>query len=130
MSSVVFEGMGEFAAALRGRVDEVDGATRLAVAEGAALVQRAAMQNSSGRPGPNVVSGSHRRSFRTEGPVRVGSSQWLATVGPTMVYSRRLELGGGNWPPGLRFPYFEPAMRTVSPEVAALFRRRWAALLA
>lgn len=123
---IVFTGRAEFKAALGALSDRMDRASQQAVADGLAAIQREAMKNSSGRPGPNVVTGSHRRSFVIEGPIKEQPHVWVGRVGPTMVYSRRLELGGGNWPAGLNFPYFEPALETVSRTVLpALFKRRW-----
>lgn len=123
-----FDGVEAFLAGLQGVSEAKDRATRKAVAEGLLAIQRQAQLNSSGRPGPNVQTGSHRRSFRVEGPKSTGVGQWEGSVGPTMVYSRRLELGGGNWPAGLRFPYMEPAVKFAR-EIAipVIFHRVWAA---
>lgn len=49
--------------------------------------------SSPGSP-PAVVTGSLRRSFHTEGPVRIGFGRYQAMVGPSMVYARIQELGG------------------------------------
>lgn len=117
---------GAFNAALDAMADRADAATRQAVTDGAALIERRMKQNSSGRPGPNVQSGAHRRSIVTEGPSRVGNT-WEARIGPTMIYSRRLELGGGNWPAGLKFPYAEPAIEWArNGPIGEVFRRHWA----
>lgn len=114
-----------FNAHLRAMADAADRATRQAVAEGAALIERKAKENSSGRPGPNVQTGAHRRGIVTEGPARHGNA-WEARIGPTMVYSRRLELGGGNWPAGRKFPYMGPALDWArGGPIAEVFRRQW-----
>lgn len=116
---------GGFNAHMRAMADEADRATRQAVAEGAALIERKMKENSSGRPGPKVQTGAHRRGIVTEGPDRRGQG-WEARIGPTVVYSRRLELGGGNWPPGTKFPYAGPAMDWArSGPIAEVFRRQW-----
>lgn len=123
-ASVSWDASG-FNAHLRAMAERADAATRQAVVDSAALVERKAKENSSGRPGPNVQSGAHRRSIVTDGPSRVGNT-WEARVGPTMVYSRRLELGGGNWPAGLKFPYLGPAMEwTRNGPIGEVFRRHW-----
>lgn len=115
-----------FNAHLRAMAAAADGATRQAVAEGAALIERKAKENSSGRPGPNVQSGAHRRGIVTEGPAKTGNG-WEARIGPTMVYSRRLELGGGNWRAGTKFPYMEPAVEWArNGPIGEVFRRAWA----
>jgi phage gpG-like protein len=47
-----------------------------------------------GGSGPNVVTGTLRRSIVMEGPVRTGLGTATARVGPTVVYGRIQELGG------------------------------------
>jgi hypothetical protein len=99
------------------------------------MVQAQAMVNASGearwtngRPGPRarqggtgpgVVSGSLRRSIMVDGPTSMGSGEWMMLVGPTMRYSRRLELGfegadsrgrSFHQPP---YPYLKPAFDFV-----------------
>ena len=57
-------------------------------------------------PGPNVVTGTLRRSITTE--VRYGFGSYIATVGPTVEYARAVELGHPKWR-GKRYPYLIPA---------------------
>lgn len=57
-------------------------------------------------PGPNVVTGTLRRSITTE--VRYGFGAYIATVGPTVEYARAVELGIPKWG-GKRYPYLIPA---------------------
>lgn len=57
-------------------------------------------------PGPNVVTGTLRRSITTE--VRYGFGSYVATVGPTVEYARAVELGHEKWG-GKRYPYLIPA---------------------
>ena len=57
---------------------------------------------------PKNRTGFLRRSI-TGFPTQVGFAMYEAVVGPTAVSSRRLEVGGGKWPAGLRFPYMQPA---------------------
>lgn len=61
----------------------------------------------SGHP-PMNRTGDLRRSIRGE-KFNIGFANYAAIVGPTIIYGRRVELGGGNWSPGTRFPYMEPA---------------------
>jgi hypothetical protein len=58
-------------------------------------------------PGPNVVTGTLRRSITTE--VRYGFGSYIATVGPTVEYARAVELGSKRWKSGVRYPYLIPA---------------------
>lgn len=61
-------------------------------------------------PGPNVVTGTLRRSITTE--VRYGFGSYIATVGPTVEYARAVELGSPKWR-GKRYPYLIPAAETL-----------------
>jgi hypothetical protein len=61
-------------------------------------------------PGPNVVTGTLRRSITTE--VRYGFGSYIATVGPTIEYARAVELGNPKWR-GKRYPYLIPAAGTL-----------------
>ena len=72
----------------------------------------------SGRP-PMNRTGNLRRSIRGE-KYKVGFGKYQAIVGPTIIYGRRVELGGGNWPSGTRFPYMAPAyakFRVIAPTI-------------
>lgn len=77
---------------------------------------------------PMNRTGDLRRSIRGE-KFNVGYANYTAIVGPTIEYGRRVELGGGDWPAGLRFPYMEPAyqkFRTmIVPQVQTKFFRRF-----
>ena len=67
--------------------------------------------------GPNNVTGALRRSIHTE--IRKGFGVYAASVFPTMVYSRALELGLRN---GARYPYLMPAARSIKPKANQIFR--------
>jgi hypothetical protein len=75
----------------------------------------------SGQP-PMNRTGDLRRSIRGE-KYRTGFASYSAIVGPTIIYGRRVELGGGNWPSGTKFPYMEPAFQKfrsiVFPQIVA-----------
>ena len=64
-------------------------------------------KNHVGGSGPNTVTGNLKRSIKTT--YRVGLGVYTAEVGPTMIYARQVEKGGGKWPPGVKYPYLEPA---------------------
>ena len=57
--------------------------------------------------GPNVITGTLRRSIRTD--VRYGFDTYVATVGPTVEYARAVEVGSPIWKSGVKYPYLEPA---------------------
>lgn len=120
-------------AAALGAIDrliaDVAASTRAAVAEGAQLIQRQAQDNSSGRPGPNVVSGAHRAGIVVQGPTSDGPGSWVASVYPTMPYSRALEEGHPRWAAGVRYPYLGPAVMQVGPRLEPLFDHAWSAAI-
>ncbi|MEU1078529.1 MULTISPECIES: HK97 gp10 family phage protein [unclassified Streptomyces] len=85
-----------------------------AVRHAAQLGQARIQGNASGRPGPNVITGAYRGSWRTEtSSIRGGAK---ATIGTNAPQARRLEFGfvGAdsrgrvyNQPP---FPHVQPAL--------------------
>lgn len=99
-----------FSAGLDRLLADADEAMRTFAAEGAAAVARQGQLNSSGRPGPNVRSGDHRRSYVVSPPRQEGPYRWVAHAGPTMVYSRTLEQGHPRWPTGVKYPSLGPAV--------------------
>jgi len=76
----------------------------------------------SGQP-PMNRTGNLRRSI-TGAKAREGFAKYSATVGPTMVYSRAVELGGApNWHNGENFPYMKPALQKFQREAMAIVRK-------
>jgi len=73
---------------------------------------------------PMNRTGNLRRSIKGE-KFKQGFGSYSAVVGPTMVYARRVELGGGNWPEGLKFPYMKPAYEKFMQqgEMTAIFNK-------
>jgi len=67
----------------------------------------------TGEP-PMNRTGNLRRSI-TGYPAKVGFATYSATVGPQMIYSRAVELGGSyaprTWVNGENFPYMAPALK-------------------
>ena len=88
-----WEGIREFNAALVKIAEAADVAGEQIVTKGAHLVEAAAKQKASGRPGPNVVSGTLRRSIGLVDVTRLGPGRWQSQTAPTVVYARRIELG-------------------------------------
>lgn len=124
--ALAFDGVSAFNEAIAAMERRADAAVRMALAESAAVVIRQAQINASGRPGPEVRTGAHRRSFTMVGPRSVGPGRQEVQVGPTMVYSRALELGHPNWPPGVRYPSLGPAVEFASRvAIPAIFRKHW-----
>lgn len=75
----------------------------------------------AGKP-PKNRTGNLRRSIKGE-KIREGFATYSAIVGPTIIYGRRVELGGGNWPQGLKFPYMSPAFEKFKPEAMLIVRK-------
>ena len=78
----------------------------------------------SGKP-PMNRTGNLRRSIKGE-KMREGFATYLAIVGPTIIYGRRVELGGGNWPTGTKFPYMKPAWERFRPMALGIIRKHLA----
>jgi len=78
----------------------------------------------AGKP-PKNRTGNLRRSIAGD-PVTIGFAHYYAEVGPQMIYSRRLELGGGNWPSNLKFPYMAPAFAKFQSESLAIIEKHLA----
>ncbi|MHB8511488.1 MAG: HK97-gp10 family putative phage morphogenesis protein [Actinomycetota bacterium] len=136
--SVHWEGLSEFKGAVDRMAVVVNAATRAAVIEAAVLVETKAKQNANtgshrkGEPtnatpgsGPNVVTGNLRRSITHSPPVAVGGWGHAITVGvaQTAPYGEYLEHGLRN---GTTYPFFEPAVREVTPQLAEIYSRAWA----
>jgi len=127
MPELSWTGIEAFTAAVDQRGQALLAAARVAVAEAAALLEKTAKQNASGRPGPNVVTGTLRRSIRTAPIEPWGIRGWQTNVSPTVVYGRRVELGfrgadslGRHYnQPG--YPYMGPAIRSTKSAIRAIY---------
>ena len=83
----------------------------------------------TGMPTPPMNrTGALRRSI-TGQKYQSGFGSYEAIVGPTIIYGRKVELGGPNWKPGVRFPYMEPAYdiyrTTVHQQIVNKYFRRF-----
>ena len=95
---------------------------RIAVASSAAVKTAALAVQAAGMKRTKVVSGSLRRSWRTE-----SQGPYAAFVGPTMIYARRVELGffgpdslGRVYKQPPR-PYVRPAYDEMLPKIRPFF---------
>ena len=73
---------------------------------------------------PNRRTGALIRSIYTN--VRQEPGSYVATVFPTMVYARSLELGNPVWKSGVKYPYLVPAFNNLRPRMTAIFERGFA----
>lgn len=124
---IQWTGIPEFAAALQRTVERTSAEARVFVAEAAASVEALAKDHASGRPGPEVVTGTLRRGITHDPITPWGVGGWQTRVGPTVIYSRRIELGFAgtdslgrryNQPP---YPYFGPATAAVARDMPRLW---------
>lgn len=125
-------GVSELRAALTKITAETELAGRQIVATGTAMVEKEAKGNFSGSHArnmpheggdqPNVVSGDLRRSIMTTPIVRLGLASYQASVGPSMIYGRRVELGMNG---SRKFPYFEPSVKKVKPLLSDMAAMTW-----
>lgn len=149
LTRVVWSGGPEMIRALNRMNANVQYGSRVGVQRTAMYLIRQARINATNPPprvgihkgrdpgtGPAVVTGRLRNSIviTEQGPV--GKWGWQATVAPTVIYARRIELGftgtdslgrAYNQP---AYPYFEPAFRFVMAVVAQRqFEQAWAEAL-
>lgn len=123
MADSAWKGVAEFEAALKATIERADQATRAAVEEGSGEFEKIAKRNASGRPGPNVVTGTLRRGITQGRVTRWGARGWRNQVGPTVIYSRRVELQYG-------YPFFVPAYHAMTGLARDIFARHWRSALA
>ena len=123
-------GEAEFNAAIDAMAARVQLAGRKLAMEAALLVESQAKRVRS----YTTRSGSNRRSIHAE-PMTGDVDAYRAQVGPSMVYSRRLELGvkgpdalGRVYNQQPR-PYLKPGRQQALPGILALARRRFAAAI-
>jgi hypothetical protein len=133
MAEIVIKNLQDVLAAIDGAAEKIEQGAQLGIMRVGLAVERQAKLNfqgtrsyqkrvskKTGNPwlkitppkhvggsGPNTVTGNLKRSIKTT--YRVGLGVYTAEVGPTMMYARQVEKGGGKWPAGLKYPYLEPA---------------------
>jgi hypothetical protein len=128
-----FEAMKEKLRQILGRVET---ATPQAIARAGFEVQREAQRllaltshapgtptpSAPGQP-PSLISGALRRSIEVGDP-EFRDGGWSIFVGPTIVYGRVQELGGGpsNLPAR---PYMRPAWAVVTPKIRDILEDAW-----
>jgi len=121
MGAIVIRNLGQVFAGMNALEVQVERAAEYGITQAAFAVERQAKKNASTGvhkrgeghipgtgPGPNVVTGTLRRSISTE--VRYGFGSYVATVGPTVEYARAVELGSSLWKSGVRYPFLMPAV--------------------
>ena len=121
----------ELQAALSAMVARIHVASKVIATKGALVVQQVGMKHTK------VVSGTLRRSWKTE-PLDTGGGVYGARVGPSVVYARRQELGfmpplrdslGRSFPHAYGWPYVKPALDDARPLVGTLAVNSYAAAM-
>ena len=64
--------------------------------------------------GPPMTRTGDLRASVGYSVTRKGFGSYVAIVGPTVVYSRAVELGAPNWKQGVKYPYLAPAVRKLN----------------
>lgn len=101
--------------------------TRNGIAACARLVEASAKRETP------VDTGTLRRSEHVEGPEQVGMATWMAQIGPSELYGRRVELGfHGTDSLGRHFdqdgnPYMERGFYQVAGQFTGVMTASWAA---
>jgi hypothetical protein len=121
-------------------IDEIEAAAFYAIGQVALRVEKLAKENASGPArkrnsdgtltpprhinwagggpnGPNVITGTLRRSIHTE--VRKGFATFEATVSPSVYYAKSVETGEGRR--GVGYPFIMPAANAIAPKAQAIF---------
>jgi hypothetical protein len=77
-------------------------------------------------PRPTNRSGMLSRSIGKRALVKLGPGRYMSVTGPTMLYGKRVELGGGG---ARAFPYMQPGFAKAAPALHELYKREWKAAL-
>jgi len=128
--SFAIHGLSGFEAALSRVVHQADAGTKRAIARAAAAVEGLAKEKASGPPGPEVETGTLRRGIRHNPVHRIGLG-WQTEVGPTVIYSRRIDLGfvgadslGRIYNQPAK-PYFTPAWDSSVRRLPQIYAEEW-----
>lgn len=138
-------GLREFLAALDRAEAGANAAARAAVAQTAAEAEAGAKKNFQGSHArgelhvggdkPNVVTGTLRRSIRTDPIARLGLADYGTVVAPRVIYARRVEKG---WPTSdgsvghgvtRAFPYFEEPAKKARESLRVHAAEQWSRYL-
>lgn len=137
--TIIVKGVKEAIAALEKKNAQIDAATRTATAKVLHLVERRTKEklgeksHQAGTPTPSqpgeppaLITGNLRRSITVKGPDALGAGAYQGQVGPTAIYGRVQELGGGPHNLPAR-PYLQPAYDDLRAEIPDIFREAWRA---
>jgi hypothetical protein len=126
----VWTGVGQNRAAWEHLIGLIDEAVKETVTRSAVKLVAEAQSNFQGSHArgmphigglfPNIVSGNLRRSIQAEPITRFGTADYGTSVGPRMIYGRRVELGFKG---SAKYPFFKPAVDKV--DIAGIAFKTW-----
>ena len=134
---ISIEGVPGFEASIDALIAAAQEAARTAVMTGAHLIEAQAKQSMNG-PGPQVRTGTLRRSINVIDTTTLGAGSYQARIAPTVIYGRRMELGfhgtdslGRNYSnPGQRaYPYLSTGLNRSIPQLQGVFAAAWQAAM-
>lgn len=120
-----------FKAYLEKAIAKVEAQTLAFVTQGALVIEAETKSKMDGRPGPNVVTGTLRRSEVVTSVEPIGPGTYEARIGPTAIYGRRIELGFvgtdslGRVYNQPAYPYVKPGLRASRSKIEALAATFW-----
>jgi hypothetical protein len=134
--TLTFDGWDDLETALEELAARVESATETAVKLGGEIVRAEVLTHMNGRPGPNVITGTLRRSVKVGTPIPERTGVWSVTVAPTVVYARRIELGfegtdslGRVYPKKYPYPYMAPGLTAAVARLGTVLFTQWSTAL-
>ena len=134
---ISIEGVPGFEASIDALIAAAQEAARTAVMTGAHLIEAQAKQSMNG-PGPQVRTGTLRRSINVIDTTTLGAGSYQARIAPTVIYGRRMELGyhgtdslGRSYAnPGQKaYPYLSTGLNRSLPLLQGVFATAWQAAM-
>ncbi len=123
-------GVGGFEAGINALIAAAEEGARLGVTAGAHLIEANAKQSMNG-PGPQVRTGTLRRSIGIVDVTSLGAGIFQARVAPTVIYGRRMELGFHGTDSLNRhynqraYPFLKPGLDKAIPQLESVFAAAW-----
>jgi hypothetical protein len=138
--AIYIPNLAQVLAGIEATEEQIDFAAKFAISMAGYEVERLAKKNANGPThkkgtariptvGPNTITGNLKRSIYSQ--TRIGFGTYISEVGASMEYARQVELGGGNWPSGVSYPYLTPAVESLknSGKLSRTFTMAFASML-
>ena len=142
--AIYIPNLAQVLAGIEATEEQIDYAAKYAISMAGYEVERQAKKNANGPTrkrikgklppriptvGPNTITGNLKRSIYST--TRIGFGSYISEVGASMEYARVVELGGGNWPSGVKYPYLTPAVESLknSGKLTRTFTMAFASML-